>query len=191
MLDIEKHFHELRKSDGVVKKHIAKSFQNYVKSFVDDKVQNADAAYQLIVCYVQSFEVAFQLDECLKWLNIASMDDFDSTQVALSRFAHVFHDELKDYVILIATDAMEDLSLNSVRNSSHEVSNIVDASPSEHAEYREGKFHHNDKVIEGTILLFKAVERDQYEIMKMTLSNEISGGFDIEKNVTILHFFSF
>lgn len=191
LLDIEKHFHELRKSDGAVKEHIARSFHNYAKGLAGDKVQNAGAAYQLAVCYALGFGVAFQPDECLKWLNIASMGGFVPAQVALPRFAHVFDDELRDYIVPTAADAMEDLSLDSASSATPEVPIIVSAPPSEQVENRGGKFYLNGKVIDGTALLLKAAERSQYEIMDMTLSNGVTGAAGTEEGVTPLHFLSF
>ena len=191
LLDIEKHFHELRKSDGVVKEHIARSFHNYAKGLAGDKVQNAGAAYQLAVCYALGFGVAFQPDECLKWLNIASMGGFGPAQVALPRFAHVFNDELRDYIVPTAADAMEELRLDSASSPSPEVPAIVGHPPAEYAEKRGGKFYLNGRVIDGTALLLKAAESSHYEIMDMTLSNGISGAASTEEGVTPLHFLSF
>lgn len=130
-------------------------------------------------------------DECLKWLNIASMGGFGPAQVALPRFAHVFNDELRDYIVPTAADAMEDLSLDSANSLSPEVPAIVGHPPSEHVENRGGKFYLNGKFIDGTALLLKAAERSQYEILDMTLSNGISGAAGTEEGVTPLHFLSF
>ena len=191
LLDIEKHFHELRKSDGVVKEHIARSFHHYAKGLAGDKVQNAGAAYQLAVCYALGFGVTFQPDECLKWLNISSMGGFGPAQVALPRFAHVFNDELRDYIVPTAADTMEDLSLNSARSPTYEVPTIVDASPSETVEVRGDKFYVNSKIIDGTALLLEAAEHSQYDMMDMILSSGISGASSTEEGVTPLHFLSF
>lgn len=143
------------------------------------------------MCYSLDFGVAFQPEECIKWLNISAMGGYQPARAALPRFAQVFNNELEDYVVP-TTDAMNNLDLESTTTPSQDASSIIhsdiDKAP---VECRGGKFYVNGKVSDGASLLLRAAENAHYENIKTLLSNGVSGAAATDEGVTPLHFLSF
>ena len=189
---IEKHFHELRKADGIVKEKIARGFHDYAMGMAGDKIQNAGAAYQLALCYAIGFGVPFKPEESIKWLEIAALGGNQAARQALPRFIEVFDYDLQHYVVPRLDEAMDSLSFRTPMSSSAneptiEVDSYVDILE---VEYRAGKFYANGKVCDGKTLLLKAAEACHYMALELLLSNGVRGNAATAEGVTALHFLS-
>ena len=186
---VEKHFHELKKADGVVKEYIARSFHDYAKGLAGDRIQNAGAAYQLAVCYAIGFGVPFKPVESIKWLEIAAMGGSQPAREALPRFIEVFGNDLRDYVVSPLEESLGSLSFTKTSVSSSELTIEVGAHIGNlEIEIRGGKFFANGRLSDGKTLLLNAAEACQYTAMEFLLLNGAPGNAATNEGVTALHF---
>ena len=99
LLDLEKWHSEFDKASPVVQKWIASGFSDYAEGRSDDSEKDYEekrvaAAYQLAICYANGFGVAFQPDECLRWLAFAAEGGSQKAQEALPKIAQVLNKPL-------------------------------------------------------------------------------------------------
>ena len=90
LLDLEKWNSEFANCSPLIKKLIASGFKDYAEGLIDqsgDKNEGKEiaAAYQLALCYANSFGVPFLPDECLKWLSFAAEGGSQNAHEALPK----------------------------------------------------------------------------------------------------------
>ena len=117
LLDLEKWHSEFDKVSPVVKEFVAFGFRDYAEGNFNTRERNHEekriaAAYQLAICYANGFGVAFEPDECLKWLVFAAERGLQKAQEALPKTARALNTHSKDLPLpmTVADDAVSLLS---------------------------------------------------------------------------------
>lgn len=119
------------------------------------------------------------------------MGGFEPAQQTLPRFAQVFNDELKDYVITPSVDALQRLDLRSPSSANSQFYMVKNRETERFdIKYLNGKFYSNGNVSDGKTLLLKAAEHCRHEWILFLLSNGVAGNASTDEGVTPLHFLS-
>ena len=111
LLDIEKHYSELKMASPVVHAKIAQGFRDYAQGAVgdfgkDQETKKSAAAYQLAICYANGFGVPFQPSECLRWLEFAADRGSQKAQEALPKIFKAFESQPDDFINIPGPDTL-------------------------------------------------------------------------------------
>lgn len=189
LLDLEKWYSEVKMASPVVQSRIARGFQEHAeRPCGDSQISQANqsaAAYQLAVCYATGFGVAFQPDECLKWIKFAAETGSQKAQELLPKVIRTFNAVRKDVLHLPGSENVNPSGLQSAASVQEDDSFLFvddNGSVATHETIE-------DQDIEISWTILRAAEACRYDILELLLSRSIKPGVS-EDGVTPLHFLS-
>lgn len=189
LFDLEKWYSEVKMASPVVQLRIARGFQEHAeRPSGNSEISQANqcaAAYQLAICHATGFGVAFQPEECLKWIKFAAEAGSQKAQEVLPKVIRTFNTLRKDVLHLPGPEDVSPSGLKTLASTQEDDSFLFVDETGSVATHEAIE----DQDIETKWTILGAAEACRYDILELLLSKSVKPGIS-EDGVTPLHFLS-